>query len=1317
MVREADKTAENGNLNAADRLRRLAGTLAQRLGIASLQMRRLVVNNLKKTTNRVRQKLAHLKFLMVVLQTVSEDPSPQSVYPLLQQNLDKLDENLQRILEDWAAKTLPQVESEEARYIAGQISDFGRLMRKFPLGDHSRNVEIAIAGNKIALTVYTKEALPQDWARTQHNLGIAYNSRIKGDKAENIEEAIAAYGQALSVWTFEAFPQDWARTQNNLGAAYSDRIKGDKAENIEEAIAAYGQALSVWTFEAFPQDWARTQNNLGAAYSDRIKGDKAENIEEAIAAYGQALSVWTFEAFPQDWARTQNNLGAAYSDRIKGDKAENIEEAIAAYGQALSVWTFEAFPQDWARTQNNLGAAYSDRIKGDKAENIEEAIAAYGQALSVWTFEAFPQDWARTQNNLGAAYSDRIKGDKAENIEEAIAAYGQALSVWTFEAFPQDWARTQNNLGAAYSDRIKGDKAENIEEAIAAYGQALSVWTFEAFPQDWARTQNNLGAAYSDRIKGDKAENIEEAIAAYGQALEVYTPQNFPLDCLRTGRNLGNIGFNNSNWQVAVEGYKLAIAAVEQSRNWAVREERRQEIIKESLGVYINIVQACINLGQLDKAIEYVERSRSQRLIDLMASKDLSHGGKIPPQVQEKLQEYEALQQEINGKRAHQSHDSQGRQKAASGSTAITANSCQGRAAHNAYSEEIAGLEVQKQQVWEELRKLDFELAGQIEVSPPNLATIQQLIASPTAAILSFYTTKNDTHIFILRQNQTPQVHTCAGQGLKNLQLWILANWIQLYVKKDKTEWRHQMNGFLAELAQRLQLDVLISQHLGDIKELILVPHLYLHQIPFAALPINQPREYLIDKFILRTVPSCQILEFCYRRPPIEGSRSYGIVENATEDLPYAAFECSQIVRMYGIPENRRLKGRQGATVENYRQLASRVHVLHSSHHAESRLDNPLESDLKLGNGNITLGELMSPGWRLPDLEEVFLSCCELGPYLNPQNCLLPQNIQASLGQTLVLLAEPVGEVEDYQLLASECVAQLLQKEKPPQLIARGVLCGSQLFEYDTQESDPSKRCHIWVWFGQKESLDLIQQASGDLLNLLCCRHKILYIEYQSRYCNQKARELYSWLEERIKLPQLNDAVTERVEPLKNLLVELPEKQLRYEHFWRDMEDHKTAIATNLDNYRQLLNSIPANEGDDREFLDKFGNLTESKYQRQIEVYLIFLAPGRSLFTQLVATIRGLVEIETQKFLQKQEESDRRLERIIQIWGVGLGVGGIVASSSEHIDKELKESVGIENIHPFAASLSLNVFVTLVVAGIMWWLTRPRHRHKSPDKK
>ncbi|WP_413171754.1 hypothetical protein [Anabaena azotica] len=42
--------------------------------------------------------------------------------------------------------------------------------------------------------------------------------------------------------------------------------------------------------------------------------------------------------------------------------------------------------------------------------------------------------------------------------------------------------------------------------------------------------------------------------------------------------------------------------------------------------------------------------------------------------------------------------------------------------------------------------------------------------------------------------------------------------------------------------------------------------------------------------------------------------------------------------------------------------------------HAESCLYNPLESQLKLGDGSITLGQLMSPGWRLTNLLEVSLS-------------------------------------------------------------------------------------------------------------------------------------------------------------------------------------------------------------------------------------------------------------------------------------------------------------------------------------------------------
>ena len=552
----AQKLAENEDQNAqnaANFLRHLRSQLAELLEISEF------------SPSTHYSSAEYLNFLMEVLQaTVGSNGDSKVVYPLLEQNLDKLDENFADILRNWATAKFSEEEADVAESLAIYIGNFSNCIQQFPLGNKANNIEISIAGYEVVRKVLTYESHRENWAAIQNNLGVAYRERIIGDKAENIESAIAAYQQALLVRTPTDLPMDWASTQNNLGTAYWERIRGDKAQNLESAITAYQQALLVRTQTDFPMDWASTQNNLGAAYRDRIRGDKAENIESAIAAFRQALQVRTQTNFPIEWAATQNNLGTAYWERIAGDKAENIELVIAAYQQALQVHTQTDFPMDWATTQNNLGTAYRDRIRGDKAENIESAIAAYQQALLVRTQTDFPIEWAATQNNLGVAYSDRIRGNKAENIESAIGAFRQALQVRTQTNFPMDWAMTQNNLGIAYRDRIRGNKAENIESTIAAYQQALQVRTQTDFPIDWARTQNNLGNAYNDRIRGDKAQNIESAIAAFQQALLVSTQTDFPIDWARTQNNLG-IAYSDRIRGDKAENIEAAIAALQQA--------------------------------------------------------------------------------------------------------------------------------------------------------------------------------------------------------------------------------------------------------------------------------------------------------------------------------------------------------------------------------------------------------------------------------------------------------------------------------------------------------------------------------------------------------------------------------------------------------------------------------------------------------------------------------------------------------------------------------------------------------------------------------
>ena len=144
----------------------------------------------------------------------------------------------------------------------------------------------------------------------------------------------------------------------------------------------------------------------------------------------------------------------------------------------------------------------------------------------------------------------------------------------------------------------------------------------------------------------------------------------------------------------------------------------------------------------------------------------------------------------------------------------------------------------------------------------------------------------------------------------------------------------------------------------------------------------------MVDRFLIRYTPSCQILDFCHQNHKKKHLNldsedfQYGTVADTLDNkpllsLPFSRWEEEAIAKMYNILAEKRLIGSGQATVENFRKLAEQVQILHSCHHAESCLYNPLESQLKLGDGSITLGQLMSPGWRLPNLIDVFLSCCE----------------------------------------------------------------------------------------------------------------------------------------------------------------------------------------------------------------------------------------------------------------------------------------------------------------------------------------------------
>ncbi len=343
---------------------------------------------------------------------------------------------------------------------------------------------------------------------------------------------------------------------------------------------------------------------------------------------------------------------------------------------------------------------------------------------------------------------------------------------------------------------------------------------------------------------------------------------------------------------------------------------------------------------------------------------------------------------------------------------------------------------------------------------------------------------------------------------------------------------------------------------------------------------------------------------------------------------------------------------------------------------------------------------------------------------LNPTD-----QIQASLGQTLLLFAKPVNvEKSAYQDLANHCVAALVKDTAEHlQPSATGKLFGSPIFEYDNHQEKPSERRHILVWLdSHPDTLSKSVDAYHSLLNLLCCRSKIIYAYNQSRQCNQAARELYSQLEQ--KSEELVQPPEETLEDLEEWLKLIPHMAFPYAKYFRDIEDHRTAITTNIQNYTSRLEKIQALSllNDNLAWLQNFLDYTCKQWQNQIQIDLNYLTPSQNLFEQMTATIRGIIEVKQtendrnlEKILQANEAAaqkrEQKLEVVITVVGTGLAVSGISSQVAPHPTEKIPSVSKEANLPSYFGysfldilfHILIGVIIAIPMGIIVWWWRTP----------
>jgi hypothetical protein len=191
-------------------------------------------------------------FLLKILELVydsSGNGNPLLVYPLLEQNLDLLNDGIGKAIKSWGywqycqSSTSNRINQDLTAMLIGM---FGYLMQEFTLGDKAQNLEISIKCYQLSAQFFTNTNA-ETWCVTLGRLAFVYSKRLMGDRSKNMEASIDCCRLALKKVTKDNAPQIWADIQNNLAISYSQRILGNIEDNLEIAIACHESALKIRT--------------------------------------------------------------------------------------------------------------------------------------------------------------------------------------------------------------------------------------------------------------------------------------------------------------------------------------------------------------------------------------------------------------------------------------------------------------------------------------------------------------------------------------------------------------------------------------------------------------------------------------------------------------------------------------------------------------------------------------------------------------------------------------------------------------------------------------------------------------------------------------------------------------------------------------------------------------------------------------------------------------------------------------------------------------------------------------------------------------
>jgi tetratricopeptide (TPR) repeat protein len=807
--------------------------------------------------------------------------------------------------------------AQAAAWIAGGINDPYALAQSARAVGHvfylTGKYKKAIEEYEKALIIFQQIGRDVDYART---ISGAIQSLIycgQYDRAFRLGE------EARAIFHKHKDRLRLSRLNSNIANIYF------RQDRFQEAVEVYENCYREFLDYGEPLDIAAVLRNLAVCYYSLNDFDRSEETYRLARQHCQehGFSLLVAEA----------DYNVAYLHYLRGEYLH----AIQLYDQTRTLCA-------------ELGDGYHQALCDlDESEiYLELNLTEGGTDLAMDAFAAFTK-LGMTYEAAKAATFSAIAISQQGRYKQAVEAFDRARDLFVVEGNPL-WP----SLIDLYKALVLYEAGQN-DQAEDLAGSALQYFAGSHLPSKAALCELLLAAI---ELRGSDPEEARRYCSA---ALSRLTHLDSPA-AYQAYFMLGQVEEASGNTELARQAYEQAFKKLEGLRSHLGKEELKIAFLKNKLAVYEGLVitSLAVSFGQRAQreAFGYIEQAKSRSLADLIAFRTSSLAAHESESLSPAMGEFRDLRQKLNWTYHQIELEELNRE-----------GSSQEKIRHlRQLSREYEDALVK---AFSRVQSVDREFASLQNAKTISVEDLQRLIPENTL-LVEYYTARNRFYICLVGRNQFKILPLGdvmpVREKLRLLQLQLAKFRLgEDYIRPLEKQFFAATQAHLEELYAFLIAPIreqLKAEHL------IIVPHAFLHYLPFHAL--CDGRRYLIDDFSISYAPSSSIFAVCQEKQHANpgGALVLGIPDTRA---PYIAEEARFVASAL---DSARLFVGDEATEEQLRKFGPVSRFIHIATHGYFRQDNPMFSSIRLGNSLLSLFDLYQLRF---EAELVTLSGCGTG--------------------------------------------------------------------------------------------------------------------------------------------------------------------------------------------------------------------------------------------------------------------------------------------------------------------------------------------------